>query len=119
MTERKKVFTVVIADGPYTKERPFTMLRFVYTALLEGHQVNVFLVEDGIFVGKKNQEPASHDNIGKWMADVIEEGAKIAACSVCMKARGISEGELIDGISVTTMHGFVDMCVRADNILFS
>ena len=119
MAEKTKSFTVVIADGPYTKERPFTMLRFVYTALLDGHKVNIFLVEDGIFVGKKNQEPANYDNVGKWMGDVIEEGAKVAVCSVCMKARGISEDELMEGISVTTMHGFVDMCVEADNILFS
>jgi len=119
MAEKSKTFTVVIGDGPYTKERPFTMLRFVYTALLDGHRANIFLVEDGIFVGKKNQEPANYDNIGKWMADIIEEGAEVAACSVCMKARGISEGELMEGISVSTMHGFVDMCVEADNILFS
>ncbi|MFX1496487.1 MAG: DsrE/DsrF/TusD sulfur relay family protein [Promethearchaeota archaeon] len=119
MAEKSKIFTVVIGDGPYTKERPYTLLRFVYTALLGGHKVNIFLVEDGIFTGKRNQDPASYDNIGKWMADVIEEGAKVEACSVCMKARGVSEDELMEGISPTTMHRFVDMCAEADNILFS
>ena len=55
MSEKKKIFTVVIGDGAYTKERPYTMLRFAYTALLDDHKINIFLVEDGIFVGKKNQ----------------------------------------------------------------
>lgn len=119
MAEKSKIFTVVIGDAPYTKERPYTMLRFVLTALLDGHKVNVFLVEDGIFAGKRNQEPANYDNIGKWMADIIEEGARVEACSVCMKARGVSEDELMVGITPTTMHGFVDMCAEADNILFS
>ncbi|MFX0010769.1 MAG: DsrE/DsrF/TusD sulfur relay family protein [Candidatus Hermodarchaeota archaeon] len=115
----EKIFTVVIADGAYTSERPYTMLRFAYTALLEGHKVNIFLVEDGIFVGKKNQDPSTYDNVGKWMVDVIDEGAKVLACGVCMKARGLSDDELMEGISKTTMHGFVEMCAEADNILFS
>ena len=74
MVDKKKTFTIAICDGAYTSERPFTMLRFAYTALLEEHKVNIFLVEDGIFVGKKNQDPTTYDNLGKWMTDVITEG---------------------------------------------
>lgn len=119
MSEKKKTFTIVIADSVYTKERPYTMLRFAYTALLEEHKVNIFLVEDGVFVGKKNQEPANYDNVGKWMKDVIEEGATVKACGVCTKARGVSGDELIEGIEITTMNGFLAMCVAADNVIFS
>jgi len=64
MSDKNKTFTIIIADGAYTKERPFTMLRFAYTALLEDHRINIFLVEDGIFVGKKNQDPSAYDNVG-------------------------------------------------------
>ncbi|KKK41426.1 hypothetical protein LCGC14_0765590 [marine sediment metagenome] len=119
MTELKKTFTIIIADGAYASERPYTMLRFAYTALLEEHKINIFLVEDGVFVGKKNQEPASYDNVGKWMKDVIEEGANVKACGVCMKARGFSQDEFIDGIEKTTMNTLVEMCAEADNVLFS
>ena len=117
MSEKKKVFTIIIGDAPYTKERPYTMLRYAYTALLEGHKINIFLVEDGIFVGKKGQDPTSYDNIGKWMKDVIEEGAIVKACGVCMKARGLLEEELIEGIEKTTMNGLLEMTVEADNII--
>ena len=119
MSEKRKVFTIVIGDGSYTKERPYTMLRFAYTALLDEHKVNIFLVEDGIFVGKKKQDPTTYDNVGKWMTDVISEGANVKACGVCMKARGLSEDELIEGITKTSMNGFLEMCVEADNVLFS
>jgi tRNA 2-thiouridine synthesizing protein D len=95
------------------------MLRFAYTALLDDHKVNIFLVEDGIFVGKKNQDPTTFENVGKWMLDVISEGATVKACGVCMKARGMSEDELINGIEKTTMNGLVEMCVEADNVLFN
>lgn len=119
MSENRKTFTIVIADGPYTKERPYTLLRFAYTALLDEHRINIFLVEDGIFVGKKKQDPTTYDNVGKWMTDVISEGANVKACGVCMRARGLSEDELIEGITKTSMNGFLEMCVEADNVLFS
>ena len=119
MADIKKTFTIVIDSAAYTTERPYTMLRFAYTALLDEHKVNIFLVEDGIFVGKKNQDPSTYDNVGKWMKDVIEEGGIIKACGVCMKARGVTESELIEGIEKTSMNGFLDMCLEADNVLFS
>lgn len=119
MSEKKKTFTIVIADSAYTKERPYTMLRFAYTALLEGYKVNIFLVEDGVFVGKKNQEPVKYDNVEKWIADVVDEGAVVKACGVCTKARGVAAEELIEGIEITTMNGFLDMCIEADNVMFS
>jgi len=119
MTEQIKTFTIVIGNGAYTSERPYTMLRFAYTSLLEGHKINIFLVEDGVFVGKKNQNPSSYDNLEKWFKDVIEEGGVVKACGVCTKARGVAAEELISGIEITTMNGFVNMCVEADNVLFS
>lgn len=119
MSEEKKIFTIAIGDGAYTKERPYTMLRFAYTALLEGHKVNIFLVEDGIFVGKKQQDPATYDNVGKWMRSVLEEGANVKACGVCMKARGVSENEFIEGIEKTSMNGFLEMTLEADKVMFS
>ena len=103
MSGKQKVFTIAIGSGQYTQERPYTLLRFAYTALLEGHKVNIFLVEDGIWVGKKDQDPKTYDNVGKWLADVIEEGAKVLVCGVCMKARGMLEEELLLGCSKTCL----------------
>lgn len=118
MSEKRQIFTIAIGSGPYTQERPYTMLRFAYTALLQGHKVNIFLVEDGIWVGHKDQNPTSYDNLGKWMSDVIEEGAKVLVCGVCMKARGMSEDELIEGCTKTTMNGFLEMVEEADKTFF-
>ena len=119
MSDKMKVFTIAISVSPYSYERSYTILRFAYTALLEGHKINIFLVEDGIWVGKRNQDPTTYDNVGKWLKDVIDEGAKVLACGVCMKARGMSEDELMEGVSKTTMNGFLDMCVEANNVIFA
>ncbi|MHA1886037.1 MAG: DsrE/DsrF/TusD sulfur relay family protein [Promethearchaeota archaeon] len=119
MTDENKIFTIIITEGPYKSERAFTMLRFAYTALLEDHKINIFLIEDGIYAGKKNQDPTTSDNVGKWMKDVIAEGANVKGCGVCMRARGFTEDEFIEGIKKTTMNTLVEMCAEADNVLFS
>jgi tRNA 2-thiouridine synthesizing protein D len=119
MTQKKKVFTIALTKAPYSYESSYTLLRFAYSALLEGHKINLFLVEDGIFLGKKNQDPSSYDNVGKWVKDIIEEGAIVKACAVCMKARGIVVEEFIEGIEKTSMNGFLNMCVEADNVIYS
>ena len=116
MSEKKKTFTIVLVNSAYGKERPYTMLRFAYTALLEDHKINIFLVEDGVFVGKKDQDPASYDNVGKWMADVIREGAVVKACGVCTKARGVNADELIDGIEITTMNSGKSLLVTIESL---
>lgn len=51
------IFTVVIMEAPYGKERAYTALRFALSAALEGHKVKLFLVQDGVFVAKKGQAP--------------------------------------------------------------
>ena len=51
------VFTVVVMEAPYGRERAYTALRFALTAALEGHKVRVFLVQDGVLVAKKGQKP--------------------------------------------------------------
>jgi hypothetical protein len=50
--------TVVVGEPPYGKERIYSTLRFVLAALHEGHSVNLFLLEDSVFVPKKGQKPA-------------------------------------------------------------
>ena len=85
-----------LGQGPYSLERPYTALRFAYTALLDGNEVKMFLFEDAIWVGKQNQAPANVYNIEEWVKKCQgEPGFELAACGVCMKARGMDPKELI------------------------
>lgn len=95
---------IFIGQGPYTHERAFTALRFAYTALVDNNKVRIFFYEDGIFNLKKNQAPANIYNIQEWVQKCLdEEGCEIAACGVCMKARGVDISELMNKIKTGTM----------------
>src|SRR5271157_3836239 len=96
--------TVFLGAGPYTHERPYTALRFVYTALTNENQVKLFCYEDGIYALRQNQNPQDIYNIQEWVQKCLDDpNCEIAACGICMKARGVLEQELLSGIKVGTM----------------
>lgn len=112
-------FAIILGSGPYTSERPYTALRFAYTALLDGNDVKMFMFEDAIFACKKNQNPANTYNIEEWIGKCMEEpNFEIAACGVCMKARGVASDELIVNVKTGTMELLLEYVKEADKELF-
>jgi tRNA 2-thiouridine synthesizing protein D len=110
-------FTVVITTAPYGKERAYSALRFALTSLLEGIEVNIFLIEDGVYVAKKNQNPAEVPNYLEFLKNCIEMGAKVKACGPCGKARGLSGDDLIEGVEFGTMHDLVAFIKESDKVI--
>ena len=110
-------FTVVITESPYGREKAYTALRFAISALVDGHEVNLFLVQDGVFVGLKGQTPKQYPNHFELLKDFIEEGGKLRICGVCIEARGIVKEDLIDGAEVVGMHDFVEWVAESDKVL--
>ncbi|NVM29344.1 MAG: DsrE family protein [Candidatus Helarchaeota archaeon] len=109
--------TVMILESPYGRERPYTALRFALTALIDGHDVTVILIQDGVFVGKKEQKPAEYPNQLEYLENAIEEGLKVIVCGVCCGARGIKQEDLADGCQIVGMHEIVQACAESDNTL--
>ena len=113
------LITIFVGTGAYTTERPYTALRFAYTALLDDNTVKMFFFEDGIIALKKNQNPSNTYNIQEWVQNCFDEkGFEIAACGVCMKSRGVDPTELIDGVQTGTMEKAVEWTKQSDKQLF-
>jgi len=109
---------VVIGEAPYTAERPYTAMRFVNTALIDGHTVNLFLIEDGIFTAMKKQNPTEYPNVKQWLEEGLEQGLAVKACGVCMKARGVEEADMVTGVKIASMHELVAWVIECDKSLF-
>jgi len=110
-------FTVIIADAPYGKERAFSALRFALTALLEGIDVNIFLLEDGVFVAKKGQNPANVPNYLELLENAIDAGAVVKACGPCGRARGLSDEDIVSGVTFGTMNDLTAFVKESDRVL--
>lgn len=121
-------FCVVIAEPPYGSERVYSALRFVLTALVEGHKVNLFLLEEGIFTSKRGQKPLetpgllgeheSMPNCGDMLTLAIRQGAVVRVCGVCASTRGLKQDELIEGAQIGSMHDLVTWVAQGDKTIF-
>src|SRR4030042_454685 len=94
--------TVVVGDPPYGKERVYTALRFSLVALHQGHQVNMFVLEDAVFAAKRGQSPpempvgdSGMPNCEGLLGASIQEGLAVKACRGCWPERGLSSGGLL------------------------
>ncbi len=117
--------TVAVGDPPYGKERVYTALRFSLLALHEGHQVNLFIFEDAVWMAKKGQRPrempvgeAGMPNCEELLGAAIQEGLTVKACRVCSEERGLRPEEMIEGVESASMVDLVDWVVQSDKIIF-
>jgi tRNA 2-thiouridine synthesizing protein D len=117
--------TLALSEAPYGKERFYTALRFLLVALHEGHKANLFLLEDAVYAGKKGQAPPEMP-VGRermpsgeeLIKAAILEGLTVRACRVCCTERGVSDGEMIDGVAIGSMLDLVNWVVESDKTLF-
>jgi tRNA 2-thiouridine synthesizing protein D len=114
----KKKVTIILGSAPYQTERYYTTLRFVRTALVDGLEVNLFLFEDGVFVAKKGQDSTDFAEAEEWLKNAISEGAKVRACAVCGRQRGVKKEDLIDGVELVSMHELVAWVKDSDQTIF-
>lgn len=119
--------TVILADSPYGKERPYTTLRFVLSALVGGHKVNLFLFEDAIFLAKKGQKPMEfpglmeHEampNCEDLLKAAIKQGAVVKICGVCASERGVTQAEMVEGAEISSIHNLVEWVATTDKVVF-
>lgn len=117
--------TVAVGDPPYGKQRVYTALRFSLAALHEGHQANLFLLEDAVFAAKKGQEPpempvgdAGMPSCEELLRAAMQEGLRIKACRVCTAERGLQPEEVMEGVEIASMVDLVDWVVESDRSVF-
>ncbi len=111
-------FTVIIFEAPYAKERALSALRFAWTADLEGHKVQIWLFENGVYLAKKEQKPAQGlTNYGETLDNLLKGGVEVKACGVCADARGLTQADLMDGVKLATIHDLVEWTNNSDKVI--
>ena len=110
--------TIMINDAPYGAERPWNALRLALTLSTVKSKVNVFLLGDAVFIAKKGQNtPQGYYNLEKMMTDLVEKGGVVRACGTCLKSRGLSKEDLVDGVEAGTMMGLAEWVKDSRTVL--
>jgi uncharacterized protein involved in oxidation of intracellular sulfur len=110
----------IVNDPPYGTERVYNALRLALALLKRdpATQVTVFLLADAVLAAKAQQKtPDGYYNIERMLKRVLAGNGSVLLCGMCMDARGISEGELTDGVRRSTIDELANATAEADKVL--
>ena len=109
----------VLNDAPYGSERTYNGLRFAgVLSKQEGNTVRVFLIGDAASSAHRNQKvPQGFYNIGDMLGNVIRHGGEVGICATCMDARGIGDGDVVEGARRSTLAELSEWTAWADKVL--
>ena len=109
----------ILNDPPYGTERSYNALRLAGAlGKREGEDIRVFLMGDAASCAKGGQKtPDGYYNLEKMLKVVAKQGTEIAVCGTCMDARGLTEAELADSCSRSTLAELTSWTQWADEVL--
>jgi len=64
-----------------------------------GHPLTIFLNDKGVFIGSKANSAKFADH-QKALAEMINKGAVVLICPMCMKHYGVNEADVLPGVKV-------------------
>jgi len=112
-------YLFILNDPPYGTERSYNALRLARSlAKKEGEEVKIFLIGDAAACAKAGQKvPPGYYNIGDMMGMVARAGGVIGVCGSCIDARGIQDGDLVQGAHRSTMDELTAWTQWADKVI--
>lgn len=95
-------FVIMVSEAPYASLKPYTALRYAASARKRGLETKIIFFADGVFCVKRGVGRGSQ-TVGDFEAKVrglIQEGIQVQACPAPMRLYGLTEADLIEGVTV-------------------
>lgn len=110
----------ILNDPPYGSERIYNGLRLALSFVKRDplNEVTVFLMADAVAAAHKGQKtPDGYYNLERMLKRFVTGNSRVLLCGTCMDARGMTESDIMDGASRSTMDELADATVTADKVL--
>ena len=110
----------VLNDPPYGTERCYNGLRLVHALLKHDpeSEVSVFLMADAVVAARKGQKtPDGYYNMERMLKRVLAGKGQVLLCGTCMDARGMTDGDVMDGARRSSMGELAAETAAADKVL--
>ncbi|MEJ5376546.1 MAG: DsrE family protein [bacterium] len=105
---------IMVRSGPYAQQNIDTALNLLNKALDMGHQVALFLFEDGVINAHALMRPTGDRNIGQQVGELVSRGAEVAVCGQCANYRGLQKEQLVPGVKRAGMGQLGQMVATCD-----
>lgn len=97
---------VTLSCGTDNPNRTTRAVFFAMMAHKEGKNVNLFLLDEGVYIAKKGMaehiRAATGDSCDDHLTYLQAQGIPILVCTPCAVARGVNAEDLIDGARMAT-----------------
>ena len=91
-------------------ETVWNALRFSNTAILEGHEIKIFLLGAGVEIENIKSEKF---NVQEQLGKLNELGGTMLACGTCIKSRNMQ----FEVCPISTMKDMLKLVVESDRVL--
>ncbi|MFQ5456178.1 MAG: DsrE family protein [Nitrospirota bacterium] len=95
-------------------EDVYTVTRISMAFLKNGDDVEIFLMDDGIYNAVKN---FSKHRLFSGFDQIIKSGAKVSLCSFTAEARGLNENNFIEDVVLSSLYTLSDIVKGSDRFL--
>jgi tRNA 2-thiouridine synthesizing protein D len=110
--------TIQVMVQPYTYQDLDTAIKIAETALKRRHEVTIFLFCDSAIATNKHMKPVRGDrNISELLKALIEKGARVEICGICMDYRGITTDMIIDGSNPSGLPELAELIYTSDRFI--
>ena len=114
-------FLFVLGSGLGNSNSPTRCAQFAQVAHQEGHDVSIFLIDEGVIFARKgmteNVVAPTGEEMDIAMEYLLREKIPIYVCTPCARARGITEDVLIDGAQYAVAKKLIELA--ADSKVFN
>lgn len=109
----------LLTTGPYQVQNYETLTKTAEAALDKGHQVKIFMYLDGVYNPIKLQTFPDLDILPKdRLQTLLEKGAEVIACGICVNARGLEGGkDFLEGVKVGGLPDFAEIVGDVDRLV--
>ena len=110
---------IIIGCPPYNgTDTAWNALRLAQTSLKNETATRVFLINNGVDIGRNGIEPpANFFNLAEMLGETAKTGAEVKYCKTCIDRCGIGTGDMIDGIAAGSMQLLHEWIMTSDKVV--
>ena len=114
-------FLFVLSAGLSNSNSPTRCFQFAQIAHQEGHEVNIFLIDEGVVFARKgmtqNIIAPTGEEMDAAMHYILNEKIPLYVCTPCARTRGVTEDILVEGAQYGT--GKILISLAPDSKVFN
>jgi len=115
-------FLFVLSRGTEDPTRSTRCIQFAKVAKETGHEVNIFLIEEGVMVAKvgmvDNIKSPTGDELKGHLDYLVKEKVPIFVCTPCANARQLGPDELVSTAQLDTAKTLIALAAESKVFTF-